>query len=412
MRVVVIFTAAFLAAGVAPASPPVGNAPLTCVHPPRFTWEDFDPSWSPSGSRIAFVRRGNGMTRLFVASQDGTQPRAVGTATADPAWATEGTLVFEREGVIWDLELATGRERSLVEGFDPDVTRAGASLVFTRDRAIWVASADGSDARPLSVAGSHFDREPAWSPDGRRIAFTRLGGGTNVWLMDADGGNARQLTRNGYVNVAPAWHADGARLTFETRSGGNSSLRTIRADGTGDRSLTRITDTAFDASRSAPSWQPAGLIAFVAQRAGDDGWGSEIRLMNSTSRSGEWRLTYHCQFGEEHDRWNVINGTALVDVIYGYAGNDVIRGLANDDRLYGGADEDRIDGGLHDDRIDGALGNDLLLGGPGNDTLLAKDGQRDVLDCGPGRDVARADRLDAVRANCEHVHRSLPQPRH
>jgi Ca2+-binding RTX toxin-like protein len=52
--------------------------------------------------------------------------------------------------------------------------------------------------------------------------------------------------------------------------------------------------------------------------------------------------------------------------------------------------------------LNGGAGTDRLYGGPGNDVLRARDGQRDVVDCGPGRDTAYVDRLDRV-SGCETV---------
>jgi Ca2+-binding RTX toxin-like protein len=59
-------------------------------------------------------------------------------------------------------------------------------------------------------------------------------------------------------------------------------------------------------------------------------------------------------------------------------------------------------GGRGNDLLDGGRGCDRLYGGPGNDTLRARDGQQDVVDCGPGFDVAHVDRVDRVSA-CERV---------
>jgi hypothetical protein len=82
-----------------------------------------------------------------------------------------------------------------------------------------------------------------------------------------------------------------------------------------------------------------------------------------------------------------LTGTARNDELNGRRGNDVIRGLGGHDLLIGG------------------LGRDTLSGGGGQDTLQARDGRRDVVDCGPGRDIANADRVDAVAKNCEVVKR-------
>jgi Ca2+-binding RTX toxin-like protein len=139
-----------------------------------------------------------------------------------------------------------------------------------------------------------------------------------------------------------------------------------------------------------------------------------------------------------------LSGSALGDSLFGLQGNDLLKGLRRDDCLFGGAGSDRMSGGEDDDRLlgddstsgvggnDGLSGNageDLLLGGPGrdrlsggrgndrltagrgrnrlrggsgNDRLNAMNGTSDRLDCGRGRDRARADRVDSVRG-CERV---------
>jgi Ca2+-binding RTX toxin-like protein len=74
--------------------------------------------------------------------------------------------------------------------------------------------------------------------------------------------------------------------------------------------------------------------------------------------------------------------------------------------LLGGKGNDVLSGGPGNDVLDGGTGLDRLYGGPGNDTLRARDGQRDVVDCGPGRDAATVDRLDRV-SGCEIVRRPV-----
>jgi Ca2+-binding RTX toxin-like protein len=92
---------------------------------------------------------------------------------------------------------------------------------------------------------------------------------------------------------------------------------------------------------------------------------------------------------------DVLRGTDDDDLLIGRGGNDSLYGRDDDDRLYGGAGNDLLAGGDDDDR---------LYGGPGNDRLLARDGERDLVDCGPGRDRAIVDRSDRVVA-CESVSR-------
>ena len=86
-------------------------------------------------------------------------------------------------------------------------------------------------------------------------------------------------------------------------------------------------------------------------------------------------------------RGRTISGTARADRLVGSAYDDVLNGFAGNDTLIGGG------------------GKDTLRGGFGNDVIRARDGRRDVVDCGPGRDVAYVDRLDKVSKNCEAVRR-------
>jgi Ca2+-binding RTX toxin-like protein len=98
-------------------------------------------------------------------------------------------------------------------------------------------------------------------------------------------------------------------------------------------------------------------------------------------------------------RWR---GTAHADYKGGSGFDDVLSGLGGNDTLNGGNGDDAIDGGPGNDVITGGAGADRLLGGPGSDTIYAADGERDVVDCGPGRDRVVADSFDKV-TGCEVV---------
>lgn len=76
----------------------------------------------------------------------------------------------------------------------------------------------------------------------------------------------------------------------------------------------------------------------------------------------------------------------------GDGGNDVLKGFGQPDGL---------DGGPGNDKIDGGTGRDALIGGAGNDVINAKDGQKDRrIDCGPGKDKARVDKVDPKPISC------------
>lgn len=115
-----------------------------------------------------------------------------------------------------------------------------------------------------------------------------------------------------------------------------------------------------------------------------------------------------------------LNGTPGTDLIYARGGNDVIRAHDGNDVVYAGQGNDVVRGGPGSDAIYGGPGNDVTWagagadvqnGGSGNDILhaLANDNQPDILDCGPGFDVAYVIVHDPVRLHgCEQVIRLSP----
>lgn len=97
-------------------------------------------------------------------------------------------------------------------------------------------------------------------------------------------------------------------------------------------------------------------------------------------------------------------GNAGADRLSGGAGDDRLLGSAGNDQLFGGAGNDLLDGGSGNDVISGGLGRDHIIAGAGADRINVHDGQRDVVNCGSGRDIVSADRRDVLR-NCERVTR-------
>jgi Ca2+-binding RTX toxin-like protein len=100
-----------------------------------------------------------------------------------------------------------------------------------------------------------------------------------------------------------------------------------------------------------------------------------------------------------------MNGSGGADRLTGTAFADVLNGRGGNDTLNGGKGNDRLDGGAGNDTVIGGPGLDRLFGGVANDIVRAQDKQRDVIDCGAGRDQVYADRGDKVAKNCEVVRR-------
>lgn len=115
---------------------------------------------------------------------------------------------------------------------------------------IYTMNPDQSDL--MQVPNTTGAGTPVWSPDGTRIAFSRIGPGSDneIYVINADGTGSTQLTNNTVQDEYPAWSPDGTKIVFN-RSSPGAAFYTINPDGTGESLLVAN-------SGGRPDWSPLG----------------------------------------------------------------------------------------------------------------------------------------------------------
>lgn len=257
---------------------------------------DFRPRWSPDGTRIAFLSDRAGKNAIFLADVANGEVRQLTndvTPVRELEWSPDGKLIaFTRidaatpdeeertrtkndarvigEGTkhvrLYLVDVTSGEARRLTNGdssvfnfaWSPDGTEiayasapaSGLDGMYRTD--IYAISLDGS-VRPLVVRPG-IDHAPAWSPDGKWIAFVS-GGGVDHWIVEHDvyvapasGGTPRMVSKD--YNRTPehiAWSEDSTALWVEGPWNTTTQLFRVSADGSGFTNTTKVDGVIADA---------------------------------------------------------------------------------------------------------------------------------------------------------------------
>lgn len=188
----------------------------------------------------------------------------------------------------------------------PSPSPSGQELVFSADfdgpGSLWISALDGSRLRKISppsiTAIANTDMEPAWSPDGRQIAYRSLTGETessDIWIVQANGAYPLKLTASGANNSSPAWSPDGRKIAFVSSKNGSKDIWTMNADGTQPAKL--VSSPGY---QSDPSFSPAGdQIVFSKYENG-----ASTLMVANVNGTGLWALTTGA-FKDRAPNWGV-----------------------------------------------------------------------------------------------------------
>lgn len=227
------------------------------------------PNLSPDGSKVAYVSYASGFPNIQVrATSDGLPygfPRFTSGTTSSPVFSPDGAqLAFasSKDSNAMEIYVSnTGgssiRRLTYNDGIIDTSPRwnpkTGREIAFVSDRSgspqLFVMDADGGNVRRLLTAGGQADT-PAWSPDGRYIAYTWRPSSDsqfNIYVMDIASGQIVQLTDHSGSNEAPAWAPDGRHLVFQSNRTGAPEIWAMHIDGSDQRRLT-------NSGGRTPSW--------------------------------------------------------------------------------------------------------------------------------------------------------------
>jgi RNA polymerase sigma factor (sigma-70 family) len=209
----------------------------------------------PLPRTLAFVTCRHGCPEIFVSDADGKETRRV-TVTGDDS--------------AYRMPTADG-------SFEPAWSSDGKRIAFCRrtggaiERLLYVMDADGKNVKRLTdknVDGRDAagDERPVWSPDGNKIMFTsQRDGETGIYVVDADGKNLRRLTENNRLSqTEPAWSPDGKKIAFRRQQFSKDDICVMNADGSDVKNLTAARDFVYNGH---PAWSPDGRrILFCSSR--------------------------------------------------------------------------------------------------------------------------------------------------
>ena len=260
-------------------------APIRLTHDGHFKQR---PAWSPDGKQLVFSRHKGNRIELALMSADGTGEKTLTTGKFpqyDACWSPDGaklafTHVAQTPGQgnlevylakldVFEPQKFAGDQGKLSHeeypAWSPDGKWIAYSSTHEGNQELYVADAEGANHRRLTNDPA-FDAHPAWSPDGRQIVCaTSRWGDFEIAVIEVETGNVTRLTESRGLDDYPVFSPDGRRLAFLSNRDGNYEIYCSDAAG-----LHPVNITQHAAVDNFPAWTPAGKLGFVSNR--DEVW--------------------------------------------------------------------------------------------------------------------------------------------
>jgi TolB protein len=228
-------------------------------------------------TRICYVARDEGLSRLVVADMDGHDPRTLYSASGpivSPQWSPDGkSIVYVsleyKKPVVYVHRLEDGTRKLIARfhgsnfspAWSPDGQKLALALSKEGGSQIFVMNAEGEDLQRLVISRSR-DSEPNFSPDGRRLLFSSdRSGSPQIYELKLDSQEApRRLTFEGSYNTSPRYSPDGRFFAFVHFSDGRYNIATQDMESGKMRLITSGRDDR------SPSFAPNGdAILYIAE---------------------------------------------------------------------------------------------------------------------------------------------------
>jgi Tol biopolymer transport system component len=222
-----------------------------------------DPRFLPDGRRFVYARGALQSQDLWLASLDPVEkPRRVGEAGEQPTYSAghilsvvNGILVArpfdlargEFRGESFPLKAPLARRRLLGYLLTDFSANAQGMLVYPpQTNSVTELRWRDRTGKPLGSLGAPGEYDtPRISPDGRRVAFSRMNGdNSDIWVANPDADSFTRLTFDPAIDENPVWSADGAALTFANNASGNANL--YRKAATGAGTIDRLTTNTVE----------------------------------------------------------------------------------------------------------------------------------------------------------------------